>query len=248
MYKFMITTSVIALTLVSSTLHANLLLNGFTLSYDVSKNNFHLGVSERTLNKKSKQQYLYQSRTYATGILRLFAKDVITERSEFFLRKNKIIPIRYDIDKSGGSKTEHISLTFNHTTKQVLRSHDNRTFPIVNNMQDLLGFQLAMMLALQNSEENIKFTIIDKKRLKEYQLKKIKSMKMKTDKGLIDTIVLESTGIKKNDRFIFWCAPKYDYLPIQIKRIEPDGDEILVRINKINSQNITFIEVEEGYD
>ena len=61
----------------------NLLDTGFTASYDVSKNDFHLGVSERQLVKERPDQYTYKAFTYATGVASWFVKDKVTEVSHF---------------------------------------------------------------------------------------------------------------------------------------------------------------------
>lgn len=220
----------------------NLLYNGFTANYDVSKNDFQLGVSERRLIRKSTKQYQYRSRTYATGMASWFVKDKITESSYYRLVNNKIIPSRYDYKNSNGKPNDNFSIIFDSQKNTVTRTKDNKQLTIAENAQDLLSFQIAIMLAMQQKNKNIKFTIADNESIAEYSLGHTKDENLKTDKGEIKTRVMESNLNKNKDHYIFWCAKKYDYLPIKIKRIEANGDVLLIQINRINGQKISFSE------
>lgn len=225
----------------------NLLYTGFTASYDVSKNDFQLGVSNRQLVKKSATDYSYNSFTYATGIASWFVKDKITESSSFQMHDGKITPYRYDYKNSNGKPNDNFSIIFDKTKNTVIRTKDNIKHNIADNKQDLLSFQIAIMLAMQVNDKNIKFTIVDNKKIGEYSLTHTRNENLKTENSEIKTQVLESSSKNNKDRYIFWCAKKYDYLPIKIKRVKQNGDIILIQINKINNQKILFYDPDEEY-
>ncbi|MFV2059295.1 MAG: DUF3108 domain-containing protein, partial [Gammaproteobacteria bacterium] len=123
--------------------NANLLRDGFSVSYDVSKDGFHLGVSERHLIKKSTTDYTYQSLTYATGVASWFFKDKITESSQIKLLKNKIVPTYYEYKNTNNKRKDNFTITFDNKNNTVTRSIDNLTQKIAKNKQDLLSFQIA---------------------------------------------------------------------------------------------------------
>jgi uncharacterized protein YeaC (DUF1315 family) len=223
----------------------NLLLNGFSASYDVSKDGFHLGVSERQLIKKSKTQYTYQSLTYATGLAGWFFKDKITELSQFTLLKNKLMPTHYEYKNTNNKRKDNFTITFNNKNNTVTRSNDNLKQDIASNKQDLLSFQIAIMQALQNNITNMKFTIIDNKRIAEYALKHTKDETLKLEKSQIETLVLESNVRNNKYHFIFWCAKKYNYFPVKIQRFKKNGDMLLMQLNRINGQKIKFLEQQD---
>lgn len=222
--------------------HGNLLYDGFRAIYDVSKNNFHLGLSERRLIKESTNQYTYKSLTYATGIVSWFVKEKITEISHYQLIKNNIVPTLYELKNTNGKPDDNFNIIFDSKNNTVVRTTDNKLHEIATNKQDLLSFQVAIMLAIQRKNKNIKFTIVDKDEIHEYSLQHTKDEKLATDIGEINTYVIESSSNNNKYHFIFWCAKKYNFLPIKVKRIEPDGDTVLIQINRINGQAIRFYE------
>jgi len=219
----------------------NLLYNGFTASYDVNMNGFDLGVSERQLIKESSTQYTYKSYTYATGVARWFIKDKITESSHYQLLNNTINPIRYDYKNSNGKSKDNYSIIFDTKKNTATRTKDNITHIIADNEQDLLSFQIAIIHAIQQHNKNIKFTIVDNKRIGEYTLNHTKNEKLKTESGEIDTFVMESNSIKNKYRFTFWCAKQYDYFPIKMQRIKNNGDVLLIQLNRLNGKEINLI-------
>jgi len=220
----------------------NILYDGFTISYDVSFNQFHLGVSEHQLIQKSTNSYTHKALIYATGIVGLFVKDKVTGLSHYQILKNKIVPSRYDYNNSNQKRKDNYSIIFDNKNNTVTRTNDNIKHNITDNKQDILSLLPAIMLALQRKDQNIKFTVIDSKRIGEYLLKQTKDETLKTDKGEIKTQILESRVRNNKYHFILWCAKKYDFLPIKIKRIKDNGDELLLKLNRINGQEINFIE------
>ena len=226
----------------------NLLYNGFTARYDVSKNDFLLGVSERKLTIQSPDKYSYTSYSYTTGIASWFVKDKITETSHFQLRDNKITPSRYDYKNSNGKPNDNFSIAFDNKKNTVTRTKDNKELDIAKNKQDLLSFQIAIMSAMQQDNTKIKFTIVDNDSIGEYSLIHQKDEVINLSQGDINTQVMESSSKTNKDRYIFWCAKKYNYLPIKIKKIEHGGDTLLIQLNRINGKEITFPEPPEDDD
>ncbi len=224
---------------------ANLLYDGFTASYDVSKDGFYLGVSERQLTKKSKTQYTYRSLTYAKGVVSWFFKDKITELSQFTILKKKIIPNQYEYKNTNNKRKDNFIITFDNKNNTATRSIDNLKQKIADNKQDLMSFQIAIMQALQNKDKNITFTIIDNKRIAEYLLKYSKEETLKLEKGEIKTLLMESNIRNNKYHFKFWCAPKYNYFPVKIQRFKKNGDVLLMQLNRINGQGIKFLEASD---
>jgi len=226
----------------------NILYDGFSASYSVSKNDFLLGISERKLSKLSNKNYRYSSLTYATGVASWFVKDKITEQSNYSIQNKKIIPSQYEYRNSNGKVNDNFDISFDNKNNTATRSRDKKTHKINNNKQDTLSFQIAIMLAMQNKTNVIKYTIIDNDSIKEYSLVHSKNEKLETKSGVINTQVMESRSNNNKDRYIFWCSEKYNYLPIKIQRIEPNGDVLLIQLDSINGKKIEFIEAEEDED
>ncbi len=223
----------------------NLLYTGFTAKYDVSKNDMQLGESERQLIRHSDAKFTYTSLTYATGIASWFFKDKITESSQYQLRNNMVIPTRYDYKNTNGKPNDNFSIIFNNKKNFLTRTKDNIKHELAHNKQDVLSFQVAIMLAMQQNNKNIKFTIVDNESIDEYSLVHTQNEELETDRGYIKTQVMESKSQNNKDRYIFWTAKKYNFLPIKVKRIEPNGDELLIKLNRINGQKLIIYEPSE---
>ncbi len=218
----------------------SLLYNGFTASYEVSKNTMLLGVSDRQLIKHSDTNYAYKSLTYATGIASWFVKDKITELSHYQLLNDEIKPTLYEYKNSNGKPNDNFNIVFDNHKNTAIRSKDKVKHSIANNKQDALSFQIAIMLAAQRKTKNIKFTLVDNESIHEYSLRQIKDESLETEHGKIKTIVLEAKSNNSKDKYVFWCAEKYDYLPVKIQRIEPNGDVLLIQLQRINGKKIIF--------
>ncbi len=220
----------------------SLIYKGFTASYEVSKNNLLLGVSDRQLIKHSDTNYVYKSLTYATGIASWFVKDKITELSHYQLLNDEIKPTLYEYKNSNGKPNDNFNIVFNNDKNTAIRSKDNIKHTITNNKQDALSFQIAIMLAVQRKTKDIKFTLVDNESIHEYSLRQIKNESLETEHGHIKTLVLEAKSTNSKDKYVFWCAEKYDFLPVKIQRIEPNGDELLIQLQRINGKKIIFAE------
>ncbi len=226
----------------------NLLYTGFTAKYEVSKNDMQLGESERRLIKHSDNKFTYTSLTYATGIASWFVQDKITESSQYQLRNDIITPSRYDYNNTNGKANDNFSIIFNEQQNTITRTKDDLKHEIAHNKQDVLSFQVAIMLAMQQNNKSIKFTIADNESIKEYSLVHTQNEELETDRGYIKTQVMEAKSNNNKDRYIFWSAKKYNYLPIKVKRIEPNGDVLLIKLNRINGKEINIYEPSEDED
>ena len=90
------------------------------------------------------------------------------------------------------------------------------TFP--DDAQDKLLYQLTLMRDLQNDRKELAYLIPDRGELKIYRFNRLKEEDIDTPLGKLHTIALQWS---RDDRVTkLWCAPKYNYLPVQIEQVE----------------------------
>ena len=90
------------------------------------------------------------------------------------------------------------------------------------------------MYDLQAGKKTVSYVIADKKRVDTYSLNFEKTEDVETPMRTFSAIKLVSNKIRDKMQFIIWCAPKLNYLPIKVMKIEEDGDESVLSLKSIS--------------
>ena len=75
---------------------------------------------------------------------------------------------------------------------------------------------------------------VDHKRIQLQTLVYSKTEQLRSSLGKLDLLQLEHKANKGDYRFTFWCAKQLQYLPIKIRKIEQDGDVILLKLRRLD--------------
>lgn len=223
--------------LVGFPLAANAELPALDIEYRVSKDGFNLGSNRRTLRKTGDKEYTAQAVTKAEGIAALFVSDTVHETSRFRLVDGQIQPLHYRYHKNG-DEPETFEVIYDRQAQVLHHSLLDKTLPLQENDQDLISFQLAMMLDLQQSVRKLEYRIADKKRIEEYTLIPRGEKIFDTTMGKLHTVVMEYYDKKRNRTYTFWCARELDYLPYLTRRLEGDGDTIELKLRRHNGKSL----------
>lgn len=203
--------------------------------YDVSKNDFSLGSTQREFRQLDTGLYEMQAITEAEGFVALFFSETVRETSRFRLVDDQVQPLHYRYHKNG-KKPETFEVDFDREQQLLRHSLLGKTWPLHDNDQDLLSFQIAMMLQLQQAVRQLDYRIADKKRIENYSLVPNGEKVFDTQLGKLHTVVMEYYDKKRKRTYTFWCARELDYLPYQSRRIEADGDVIQLRLRRYNGR------------
>ena len=160
---------------------------------------------------------------------------MVKERSLFKLTDKGINPEYYSYSKTG-KKPEQFTVDYDYKDQTLMHSGLQQEFPLQDNDQDLLSFQIAMMLGLQQAIAPQHYRIADQRRIEDYDLKIAGEKVFDTRLGKLHTVVLEYHDVERKRTFTFWCAKELNYLPYQSRKIESDGDVILLRLRYYNKQ------------
>lgn len=208
----------------------------FSASYAVYKNGFFLGNSKRTL-KAEKNILNYSAVTETAGIAAIFFDVTINEISKLTLKDNKLGIHSYTYDEKNGDKRTIHQLYIDKTGK-LFNSYTKENYPITSNLHDGLGFSIAMMADLKKGLRDIKYTIAEKEKLKDYHIKYVKEEILPSDSGGLKTIKIEHTEPGSKNRFTFWCAPSMGFLPVIIQNVKNNGDEVLLKLTDYNNKAV----------
>ncbi len=210
--------------LLPSTSYANLLQSGFYAEYDVQYNGIDLGVSKRRLSVKNNTA-TYQADTIPEGFAALLINETIKETSQVIINRKNIRPVQYIQEKNKKNNIEKIQLDFNWNKKQLTNSYLKTSEKLKANTHDLLSFQLNIMRDLQNNKTSMQYHIATKKHSRKYQLEVVGKELIETPLGEFNIVKLKSKPLQDKSRFIFWCAPTLEYLPVKIQKVNEKGDE-----------------------
>jgi len=166
----------------------------------------------------------------------LFVSDIVRETSRFRLVEDQVQPLHYRYHKNG-KKPETFEVDYDRQARVLRHSLLDETPSLQDNDQDLISFQIAMMLDLQQSTRMLEYRIADKKRIENYTLIPRGEKIFDTAMGKLHTVIMEYYDQERNRTYTFWCAKELDYLPYQSSRLESDGDVILLRLRRYNGES-----------
>lgn len=222
-----------------------LLLPGFSMAaavkdfvaiYDLYYNGIYVGKSTRTL-KTENHILTFHSLAKSAGLAAIFVDVTINETSKLIYKNDRLQFFSYHYDEVNNDKHDEFSIV-RKGKKQIYNSFRQKTFPLVSNLQDQLGFSVTLMHDLRKKEADITYSLADKEQIKNYTLKLLGHEKIDTDAAPLDTVKLEFKDKGNNARFVVWCAPSMDYVPVRILSVTPHGNENMLKLNNYNGRKI----------
>ena len=203
---------------------ATMFENGFEYIYSLSKNDFTVANVNLKLDV-ALNKLTYTSHAYPVGFASLFVSDTITEQSIITHNNNTLKPQSYSyIKKSADKLKEQFHIKFDWQNNTAIDNRVTKPFTLTSSTFDTLSFQLALAKAISVNSSKLTFSFLDHKKLKTYTLNVQGKELLETDAGKFNTVKLEYFDEVKKRQVFIWCAQQLDYLPIQIKRIDEDGD------------------------
>jgi hypothetical protein len=210
-------------------------LQPFRATYSLMWRNFDAGTSELKLERESDQQYVYSSRSNASGVFRAFFSNEISQTSWLKVTKDGIRPDRYRGDDGSSKTARDISLDFNWESGRATGVAEDKPVDVALEpyTQDDMSIQIALMYALLKEQQPSSFHLIDKNRIKEYIYTSEGAEHLKTALGDIDTVVYRSqrTGSSRVTRM--WYAPSLGYIPVRGEQLRDGKREWRMEIKSL---------------
>jgi len=192
----------------------------FEAVYRVRKAGMTLGEVTVTLNYE-KGRYRYEKRTVTKGLLSLFRKDVITEKSLGVVHGNEIHLTSYDYHLDRGKKSRKTSIRI--YGDKAIGQHRNQDYElnILKGTLDRASIELALMRDVSaHPSALLSYSVIDKGELKTYQFEPTESRKVKVPAGKFRCQEYRR-GHKTDKRSTSLClAQEADYLPVYATHTE----------------------------
>lgn len=221
-------------------------LKDFTAIYDLYHSEMYIGQSTRRLSSENKF-LTFSSVAKTDGIAAWFYDISIIEESKLRYKDQRLNFFSYSYNEKKNNKNKSYQLRLD-KPQQFYNSHTKELYPVTLNLHDTLGFTVAIMYDMQAGKRNIKYTIAEKDKLKNYSIKFIKKESLATNDGEIRTLKMEHYNPQTKQRFTFWCAEDMGFLPVRIRKINRKGKEVLLNLSKFNQKDINLTIDDEEID
>ena len=174
----------------------------------------------------------------------------IKESTTFSVNEQQIISQHYRYEQSGVGKKRNNKLSFDWDKKIATdKGYDPAiTLETPEGTLDRLNSQLQIRLDLaamsakkQSTKQLPAYSVVDKKRLKEYDFQIIGEELLKTPLGKLNTVKIQRQRANSQRKTYIWYASDWDYLLVKLEQIEDDGGKYELNITEaaINGTKIT---------
>jgi hypothetical protein len=193
-------------------------LRPFLATFAVDYGGMSVGTGRLELRRDGMpDHWVFESRSRARGLARLVVGSEITQRTTLSIDADGVRPLHYRLDDGTSNGSRDISLDFDWTAGRVTGVAEQRPVDVVTvpGMQDALTLQLAAMSELAAGRRPARFTMIEKTEAKVYEYEFLRSERLKTVHGELETLVYRSARTGGERYTLQWFAPALGYLSVR---------------------------------
>ena len=198
---------------------AEVTLAPFAAEYDVRYGRMAVGTS-RTELSRSGDRWTMESTSTATGFARLIAGGTLRQRSEFELLPDGPRPVSYSFDDGTTRTDRDVSLRFDWSAGRVRGTAEDEPVDVatVEGLQDAASMQALVLALLRAGREPGTIAMIEKDKVKYYRYTLLRTEKLATAIGELETVVYRSARDGSERETLTWHAPKLGYAAVQAEQ------------------------------
>jgi hypothetical protein len=197
----------------------------FEASFVLSAQGVDIGTTRWQLAPLGDGRYVYEAHSETVGLARLLRDERIDERSEWRFADGAVRPLHYSYSRTGGGREREVEVRFDwaHGRVRNTLNGESWTMPLELGTLDKLVYLLALMRDLAHGLEEARYAVADGGHLKTYRLRVVRTERVATVMGELDTVVVERHREGDDRLALVWCAPALAYLPVLIEHRQDDG-------------------------
>ncbi len=203
----------------------------FQASYEVDYKGHHVGREDLAVRyDPASGHYRFESRTQATGMLRLVRRKPSIQRTDFVLENGAIKPLEFWFDDGTrkGDDDRHIVFDWHRRTATVTHDTQSSQLALEPHMLDAGTTLVAIMLDLARGTTPGPFKYTDGEAPSTYTYNTTGKTTVETDAGSFETTVVEQRSEGSSRYTKFWAAEKLAFLPVKIAQYK--GDDLLTEL------------------
>lgn len=194
-------------------------LRPFEAQYRLSRAGVELGTVHMRLRRNVDGSYEYRAEIVPNGLIALFGKGPIVERSRWRYRQAQVVPLEYDL-RRGGDGERDVHATFDWKQGRVLTRAKGRlwSLQVPPGTLDKLLTNLVFVIDLRAGKDEHRYLVADADDLHQYEFTRIGLENRETVLGEFETVQFQRRKLGKRAKTTLWCAPALDYLPVHVER------------------------------
>lgn len=206
----------------------------FTAAYHLYNRGMKVAEMVRVMEPAPGGEFLFRSDTRTTGLFALVRKDRVIEQSRWRFADGALQSLAYSYDRTG-SRERKVAVLFDWDTRRITNTinGDSWLMPAVPEVVDKLLYQFALMSDLRTGDTNLDYTVADGGKVKVYGIEPMGEESVRTPLGNLSTLKFRHQKVGDDRLTTIWCAPRYQYLPVQVEYEEKDGNRVRVVLQSV---------------
>jgi hypothetical protein len=206
----------------------------FTAAYDLYNRGVKVAEMQRVMEPAADGTFRFRSETHTTGLFSLVRKDRIIEESRWRLAGGDLQSLAYTYTRTG-SRERRVDVTFDWDTRRIVNSinGDAWRMPAVPEVVDKLLYQFALMYDLRAGNAELNYTVADGGKIKIYEIEPLGAERVRTPLGQLEALKFRHQKVGDDRVTTLWCAPRFQYLPVQVEYLEKDGSKVRVVLQSV---------------
>lgn len=207
----------------------------FSAEYHLYNRGVKVAEMRRVMEKAADGNFVFRSETHTAGLFSLLRKDRIVEESRWHEAEGALRSLAYSYTRSGGNRDRNVAVRFDWDTHRVTNTinGDSWLMPAVPQVVDKLLYQFALMTDLRSGGKNLNYTVADGGKIKTYEIEPLGEESVKTPLGNLQSMKFRHQKSGDDRITTLWCAPRFQYLPVQVEYQEKDGSKVLVVLQSV---------------
>ena len=211
-------------------------LKPFWSRYTVEAWGITAGTTDITLAVQSDGRYQYTTAIHPRGLARLVFPSHGTLSTLAAADGSSVRPLRYREEDGTAATDDDVALDFDWSQGIVQgTAHDKPVrLALPANTQDPMSIQLAVLLDFASKREPLRYSMVDKTKIKVYEYKPEGRARLETALGPLDTVIYSSNRPGQPTRLTrVWYAPSLDYTPVRSEDINDGKLRVRMTIQKL---------------
>lgn len=207
----------------------------FQARYEVFGSGFSIGEAVMTLAAAGPGKYQMSSDVRPNGLVTLLVSGRIDEKASGDIRDGAVLPTVYERRTDTSKKSNTVQLRFDWAAGQIQARNDREqaTLPLSSGVLDPLSLNLKVMWDLQRGHLPNQYTLVDKTKLKTYQIQNQGEEALDTPLGKLRTVRVQQSTSGKSRMTTFWFAPELRYLPVRVAQDKEGKEELRMEIRSV---------------
>jgi len=165
--------------------------------------------------------YSYEMTTNATGVWKILANGMISEKSIFKKENNRLIPIKYILNNSiKGFKSE---VNFDFKNNRIDGHYKERIIDLIfeEDMIDRVLLQLDIINSVKENHSLTTLKVLDKDKIEKVEVER--TLEVETiivPFGEFVCIKVIHSNVDSNRKNILWLAKELNYIPVKLIQME----------------------------